>query len=333
MKKDYKLIKKALLICAALFISMATQCYKGMIVNAAVSKTIVVAKDGSGNYKTVQAAVNSIPQNNNQRVTIYIKNGTYKEKVRINQSLVALKGQSANGVVITYDDHINVNKDNQYNAETPTVIVNGSNFYSKNITFQNTAGQVERANAIEILSDKSAFFNCRILGGQDTLYLRKDGRRAYFENCYIEGDVDFIYGAMVAVFEKCEIYSNSPGYVTAPSTPQTQQYGFMFNECKFTGNAKAGSVYLGRPWRPYASTILKNCQLGAHISILGWNNWGNAANEKTARFMEYNSQGPGWNISKRVKWGKVLDNNTVKPHTTDNYLKGSDNWNYKERLV
>lgn len=162
--------------------------------------------------------------------------------------------------------------------------------------------------------------------------MRAKAYRAYFENCYIEGDVDFIYGAMTAVFEKCEINSNHGGYVTAPSTEQTQKYGFMFNECKFTGAAPKGSVYLGRPWRPYGSTVLKNCQLGAHISSLGWNNWGKAANEKTARFMEYNSQGAGWNRSKRVKWGKILDNNTVKTHTTDNYLKGSDNWNYKQRL-
>lgn len=333
MKKGYKLIKKVLLISAVFFIAMTTQFCSDITVNAAVNKTIVVAKDGSGNYKTVQAAVNSIPKNNNQRVTIYIKNGTYKEKVRITQNLVALKGQSEKGVVITYDDHVNVNKDSKYNAETPTVIVSGSNFYSENLTFENTAGQIERANAIQITSDKNAFFNCRIIGGQDTLYLRAKGYRAYFENCYIEGDVDFIYGSMVAVFEKCEINSNHEGYVTAPSTDQNQKYGFMFNECKFTGAAPKGTVYLGRPWRPYGSTVLKNCQLGAHISSLGWNNWGNLANEKTARFMEYNSQGQGWNSSKRVKWGKVLDNNTVKPHTTDNYLKGSDNWNYKQRLL
>lgn len=297
-----------------------------------IKDTIIVAKDGSGNFKSVQEAINSIPTDNKERKTIYIKNGIYKEKVRINSDFVALIGENKDKVIITYDDHVNTNNSDEYNAETPTVIINGNNFYADNLTFENTAGQIERANAIKISSDKASFFNCRIIGGQDTLFLYKKDKRAYFENCYIEGDVDFIYGAMNAVFEKCEIYSNDGGYVTAPSTEQTQNYGFMFNECNFTGSAKAGSVYLGRPWRPYASTVLKNCILGSHISPKGWDNWGNTENEKTARFMEYNSQGVGWDITKRVKWTKVLDNDTVKPHTSDNYLKGSDNWNYKERI-
>lgn len=332
MDKIKNFTTKVISITLTLLLLTIAQCFNGVSVNAATSKTIVVAKDGSGNYRTVQAAVNSIPRNNNRRVTIYIKNGTYKEKVRITQNMVSLKGQSRNGVTITYNDHINEKKSSQYNEETPTVKISGNNFYSENINYVNTAGQIERANALQITSDRNSFFNCKIIGGQDTLFLRGKGTRAYFENCYIEGDVDFIYGSMTAVFEKCEINSNDGGYVTAPSTDQKQKFGFMFDQCRFTGRAKRGSVALGRPWRAYASTVLKNCQLGAHISPEGWNNWGNKANEKTARFMEYNSRGAGWNRSKRVRWAKILDNNTVRPYTTDNYLRGSDRWNYKQRF-
>lgn len=332
MKTSKKIVKKLFTATLALLLCIQVMPTTSMTVNAA-TKTITVAKDGSGNYKKVQDAVNSISKNNSQRVIIYIKNGTYKEKIRVKQNMVAFKGQSKDKVIITYNDHVDVNKDKAYNDETPTVILTGNNFYAENLTFQNTSGQIERANAIKINADRAAFFNCKILGGQDTLYLyNSKGGRAYFDRSLIEGDVDFIYGAMIAVFNKCEIKSNDKGYVTAASTPQNQAYGYMFDGCKFTGNVKAGSVYLGRPWRDYASVLVKNSSLGAHISPLGWNNWGKPEREKTVRYMEYNNSGVGANTSKRVRWCKILNSSSVASYTADNYLKGFDNWNYKGKV-
>ncbi len=300
----------------------------------AYTVNITVAKDGSGNFTTVQAALDSIPSNNSSRKIIYIKNGTYKEKIRVTKPYISLIGQSKDSTIITYDDHVDTSKSDAYNAETPTVIITGKDFTADTIKFENTAGQIERANAVKINADKAAFYSCRIIGGQDTLYLYPSGgQRAYFNTCTIEGDVDFIYGGMIGAFDHCEIRSNSGGYITAASTPQTQQYGFLFHGCTLTGTGSAttGSVYLGRPWRPYASVLFRNCTMGSHINLTGWNNWGNAANEATARFMEYENSGAGWDVSKRVPWTKILTGTQAASHTIINYMKGTDNWNPTSR--
>ena len=297
---------------------------------SAYTANITVAKDGSGNYKTVQAALDSIPANNTSRKIIYIKNGTYKEKVRPTKPYVSLIGQDKNKTIITYNDHVDTSKASSYNLETPTVIIKAKDFSAENINFVNTSGQIERANAIKVQSDRASFYNCIIFGGQDTLLLNNSGERAYFSKCTISGDVDFIYGAMIAAFDSCIINSNDKtGYITAASTPQQQKYGFLFVNCNLTRDSSVttGGVYLGRPWRPYASVVYKNCTMDAHINLTGWNNWGNSANEATARYMEYGSSGTGWNASKRVKWAKTLSAKEAENYTVNNYMKGTDNWN------
>lgn len=297
---------------------------------SAYTTDITVAQDGSGNYKTVQEALDSIPSNNSSRQIIYIKNGTYREKVRVTKPYVSLIGQDKKKTIITYNDHVDTSKSNAYNMETPTVIIKAKDFSAENINFTNESGQIERANAIKVQADRAAFYNCTIFGGQDTLLLNNAGQRAYFDKCNISGDVDFIYGAMIAAFNKCVITSNDKtGYITAASTPQEQKYGFLFQYCVLNADSsvKKGGVYLGRPWRPYASVVYKSCNMGSHINLTGWNNWGNASNESTARYMEYGSSGDGYNKDKRVKWAKILSDNEIKNYTVSNYMKGNDNWN------
>lgn len=318
-------------IFMSMFFSILSLCFLFIPSSAfAYTTDITVAKDGSGNFTTVQSALDSIPANNKSRKIIHIKNGTYMEKVRVNKPYVSLIGEDKEKTVITFDDHVDTNKPSSYNSETPTVIVKAKDFSAENISFVNTSGQIERAVAVKVQADRASFYNCIIFGGQDTLLVNNAGQRAYFSKCTISGDVDFIYGAMIAAFDSCTINSNDKtGYITAASTPQEQKYGFLFVNCNITSDSSVttGGVYLGRPWRPYASVVYKNCTMASHINLAGWDNWGNKSNEVTARYMEYNSSGAGFDANKRVQWAKTLSDAEVENYTVNNYMNGADGWN------
>jgi pectinesterase len=275
-----------------------------------------VAKDGSGNFKTIQEAINAVPDLRANRTRILIKPGIYKEKLtlpptKINVSFV---GEDALKTILTYDDYAskkNIFGGNIGTSGSSSFFIFGDGFTAENITFENSAGPVGQAVAVRIDGDKVGFWNCRFLGFQDTLYPHGENSRQYYKNCYVEGTVDFIFGFATALFEDCTIFCKNTGYITAASTPQGRDYGFVFRNCKITGSAADGSFYLGRPWRPYAKVAFLNCELGSVINPKGWNNWGNPQNEQTAYFAEYNNTGPGANIQQRVPWSKVLTGESV----------------------
>ncbi|RPI00831.1 MAG: pectin esterase [Ignavibacteriae bacterium] len=271
----------------------------------------IVALDGSGNFKTVQEAINAVPDLRNQRTAIMIKNGIYKEKLilpptKINVTFV---GESAEKTILTYDDY--AQKKNCFGEEMGTsgsssIFIYGDGFIAENITFENSAGPVGQAVAVRIDGDRVKFVNCRFLGFQDTLYPHGEKSRQYFKNCTIEGTVDFIFGWSTAVFDRCRIFCKGGGIVTAASTLETSRYGFVFLNCMVTGDAPQGSVYLGRPWRPFAKVAYINCNLGAMIHPEGWSNWNKTETEKTAYFSEYNNTGDGFQPGKRVTWSHQL---------------------------
>jgi pectinesterase len=285
-------------------------------------KTITVAVDGSGDFTTVQAAIDSIPSNNKEPVTIHIKPGTYKERVRVprDKSFVTLRGDDAKMTVLTYDLHAK----SVLPGETKEVgtsgsystLIDGNDVVAENLTFENPSGHIAQAVALRTTGQRLAFFNCRMLGGQDTLYLH-DGL-AYFKDCYIEGRVDFIFGRGVAAFENCHIHSKNGGYVTAAATEPDKPFGYLFLNCKLTGDGD--KALLGRPWRPHAAVAFIQCELGDHIKPEGWDNWRNAENEKTARYVEFGNTGPGADTSKRVPWAKTLTAEQAKKYTVENVL-------------
>ena len=160
--------------------------------------------------------------------------------------------------------------------------------------------------ALHTEGDRLRIIGCRLLGHQDTVYTGKAGTRLYFENCYIEGTTDFIFGPSTAWFENCEIHSRINSYITAASTPQDIEYGYVFNHCRLTADEGVDKVYLGRPWRPYAYTLFMNCQMGGHIRAEGWHNWGKTDNEQTARYLEYNNTGAGAATGARAPWSRQL---------------------------
>lgn len=269
-------------------------------------RLVVVAADGSGKYRTIQEAVEGVRAFMDYTVTVYIKNGIYKEKVVIPSWIknVQLLGESPEGTIITYDDHANINKMGTF--RTYTLKVEGSDVTFRNLTVENNAPRLGQAVALHTEGDRLRFIGCRFLGNQDTVYTGAERTRLYFSGCYIEGTTDFIFGPSTALFDSCVIHSKSNSYVTAASTPREVELGYVFRNCKLTAAPGVDKVYLGRPWRPYASTVFLNCELGGHICPAGWDNWRDVRNERTARYGEYRCSGTGAGTDGRVKWAKQL---------------------------
>ena len=285
---------------------------------------IVVAKDGSGNYMTIQAAINAAPDISQRRVTIYIKNGVYQEKIVIPswKTKITLIGESKDNTIITYGDYHGKGDINTFTSYT--VLVQGNDFHAENITFENSAGRVGQALALAVEADRCIIKDCRIIGNQDTLYAANDSSRQYYVDCYIEGTTDFIFGDATAVFKNCLIKSKKNSFVTAASTSPNQKFGYVFFNCKLIADSGVTKVYLGRPWRPYAAVAYLNCYLGNQVLSAGWNNWKDPKREKTARYSEYKSTGPGANPKVRVEWSKQLSSNQARNYTLKNIF---GNWN------
>ena len=289
--------------------------------------TLVVTRDGTGDYRNIQEAVEAVRAFMDYTVTIYIKNGTYKEKLVIPSWVknVQLVGESAENTIITYDDHANINKMGTF--RTYTVKVSGNDITFKDLTIENNAAPLGQAVALHTEGDRLMFINCRFLGNQDTIYTGSEGARLLFTNCYIEGTTDFIFGPSTALFEYCELHSKRDSYITAASTPQNEEFGYVFKNCKLTAAPGVKKVYLGRPWRPYAYTLFIECELGKHIVLAGWHNWGKQSNEETARYMEYKNTGEGANASERVAWSKQLTKKEAEAVTVDAIFRTQSDWN------
>jgi pectinesterase len=296
--------------------------------------TLTVAADGSGQFKTVQEAINAVPQTTrfDNPAIIHIKPGIYKELIytQHEKRFVHLVGEDPEKTVLTYNlnaNMIGVDGKPIGTFRTPSTFIDADDFTIENLTFENSAGPVGQALAIRVDGDRITFRNCRFLGWQDTILLNRG--RQYFENCYIAGHVDFIFGAATAWFENCHIHVLRDGYITAASTPPQQQFGFVFSHCKITGESRNLKTYLGRPWRPYAGTIFLNTEMADVVRPEGWNNWSQPDREQTSRYAEFASTGPGARANERVKWAKQLTETEAKTISLESVLSGADSWNPK----
>ncbi|MBN2181853.1 MAG: hypothetical protein JW715_08045, partial [Sedimentisphaerales bacterium] len=264
---------------------------------------IHVAQDGGGDFTTIQEAIDGTKSFPDTRITIYIEDGVYEEKVKVHtwNNRLTLKGESADGVIIRWGDFFKkINRGRNSTFHTATLLVQGDDFRAENLTIENTAGPVGQALALSVEADCCMFENCRMLGNQDTLYADGANARQHYRNCYIEGTTDFIFGGATALFENCTIHSKSNSYITAASTPEGRSYGFVFIECKLTAADGVNRVFLGRPWRSYAKTVFVKCEMGSHIRPEGWNNWGSPDKERTVFYAEGGNTGPGADTTKRV---------------------------------
>jgi pectinesterase len=298
----------------------------------------VVAKDGSGTHTTIQAAIDACP--NNVRKTIFVKAGTYREKVYIgshsvvSSKLISLIGEAADRVFIVWDDH-NGKQIYYYNSaslttsgtpQSATFTVNAVGFYAENISIINEY-TAKQAVALYNVADMQTFKNVRLLGFQDTHYLKK-GRRSYFLDSYIEGGTDYICAGGTAIFENCKLFSLKNGsYITAPEDipttyvqGDTQKYyhGFVFRNCTLNSNANV-VVYLGRPWQTTSSSVFINCKM-ENIRTEGWSEWSGNTNHLSSFFAEHNSMdlnGDVLDVSSRVSWSKQLSQDEVDAHYTN----------------
>ena len=310
---------------------------------AATPTSCVVALDGTGDFTTIQRAIDSVPDGNAAPFTISIKTGKYPGHVIVPKTKPRLNfvGESKENTILSWDRNVNDTIPEGADKFNPCLWVRADDFRATNLTIENTSGDHGQALAVRVDSDRASFENCRLLGWQDTLMVNNG--RQYFKDSYIEGRVDFIYGSGTAVFDECQIHSKNGGYITAANTPQEKPYGLVFLGCTLTGDpapwldptSKEGRkpddrTFLGRPWRPYAQVAFINCKMGDHIRAEGWNNWRNPENEKTARYVEFGSQtldGAPRDLSGRASWAKILTPEEAAKYTIPNILGGTDSQN------
>ncbi|MDR0412803.1 MAG: pectin esterase [Dysgonamonadaceae bacterium] len=280
---------------------------------------IVVDRNGRGDFRTIQEAIESIRAFDPAGTTrILIREGVYKEKLVLPTHVckVKLTGESREKTIINYDDHANIDKMGTF--RTYTFLVRGNDITIENLTIENTAQPLGQAVALHLEGDRIVVRNCRILGNQDTVYAGRENCRHYFENCYIEGTTDFIFGPSTCWFEACEIHCKKNSFITAASTPENIPFGYIFHRCTVTVADGVTKVYLGRPWRAFAMTLFMDCLLPEEIAPEGWDNWRNPENETTARYMEYNNSGKGAATAGRVKWAKTLSAEEAAAYTLEN---------------
>ena len=299
--------------------------------------SFVVAQDGSGNFKTIQEAINAVRDLSQVQVKIYIRKGVYHEKLVVPswKTNISLVGDNADSTIITNDDysgkawpigHDPSGKDKFNTFTSYTLLVQGNDFTAENLTIQNAAGRVGQAVALHVEGDRCRVIRCRLLGNQDTLYAATEDSRQFYQDCYIEGTTDFIFGEATAVFQRCVIRSLINSFVTAASTRPGRPFGFVFLDCRLVADSSVHKAFLGRPWRPYSNVVYIRTEMGGHIIPAGWDNWKNPENEKTAFYAEYESTGPGSNVSGRVAWSRQLSKKEAERYTVNNVLSGGDGW-------
>lgn len=316
------------------------------------TKVIRVNQNGTGDAVTLKEAF-VLAENVDAAcaVEIHLAAGQYKEKLDLERDNVTLIGDNEDEVLVEFDDYalfIMPDGIKRGTFRSYTLYVHGNNFTAKNITFQNSAGfgaKVGQAVAVYADGDGMTFENCRFLGRQDTLFTAplpptvvewggfrgprenapRDNGTHYYKKCYIEGDVDFIFGGATAFFEECEIKSLNRGeeingYVTAASTPEGREYGYVFDRCRFTSDCAPETVYLGRPWRSYAKTVILRSELGAHIKKEGWHDWNKEDARELTFYAEYENFGPGASPETRASWSHQLTKEEAELYTRERVL-------------
>jgi polygalacturonase len=308
-------------------------------------KTLYVAADGTGDFYAIQRALDAAPKDG---ALVLVAPGSYREVLTIDKPNIRLRSANpdASKTVVVNDRSAGANGGTLHSA---TVNVTADNFYAENITFENDYNRTHeqlwagsQALALLVTGDRAVFHHVRLLGNQDTVYAGSrncapDGAnciptRQYFSDCYIAGNVDFIFGDSKAVFDRCEIHSTAHdgGFITAQAKHYPDEdSGFVLNRCNLVADAGLkGKVYLGRPWRPYATVVYLNTQMGSHVDPSGWREWhpGETHSLDTAFYAEFNSTGPGAGRDLREPHAHFLSADEARRYEPAAFLRGSDNW-------
>jgi len=304
----------------------------------------VVDKDGRGDFLSLQEAVDAVPDFLQGKVkTILLKSGVYHERIVIPKGKIGLKivGRGANNSVITYDNAARklwTDSESEIGTTGSASVMVFADFVTfEDLSIRNDAGQgdgVGQAVALLTGGDCIFFNRCRIYGHQDTIYTYArygeygETCRSYYLDCLIEGTTDFIFGPGRCLFENCEIRSLRNSYITAASTFEGEDYGYVFRNCRLTAAPGTDKVYLGRPWRDYARVVYINCEMGSHIRPEGWHNWSRPEREKTSFYAEYGCTGEGADRSGRVPWAHTLSPTEAAQYTLNNIMGKAGYNNY-----
>ena len=324
-------------------------------------RTIIVAKDGSGDYTSLQAAVDSVPEGVNSETCIFLRAGEYHEKVVIHRNDIHLTGEDREQTVLAWNGCAKDLYDDGTEKGTflsSTLMITGDDVTVENLTVRNDAGDgrlVGQAVAVYAAGDRGIWRNCTLTAHQDTLFcgpirlpnvkedigercgcaeqsLRvEDGpptrSRQYFENCMIRGDVDFIFGPYRCWFEGCTLFMNERGgYFTAANTHQDQPFGFVFRRCILTGACKPGAGFLGRPWRKFARTVFLECDMDEHVAPEGFCDWDDER-RISDRCGEWRTSGSRADQRTRHPAQKRLTDEEAGRISIRNVLSGEDGWN------
>jgi pectinesterase len=336
----------------------------GLLSGCHSTTVMEVAADGSGQFTSIQNAIDNIPTTAS-RVIIRVKAGTYQEHIVIpaGKPPIHMIGEDAEKTILTYNLMHNTPGPNGIpigTANSASTTVRSNDFEADNLTFVNsTPRDISQAVALAAEGDRQIYRQCRFIGWQDTLFTNGGAppltpgdtrpthdhvhfgpattvsptgswvNRLYFQDCYIEGGVDFIFGDSTALFQHCNIRSKKTGYLTAASTLHEAAFGYVFMDCTLTANddVKEGSIYLGRPWRDFSNVIYMNCWMGAQINKQGWSTWSAVPGRtRTVHYAEYHSTGPGASPETRVPWSHQLTDDEANAITVQSVLGGEDNW-------
>ncbi|KAJ0010226.1 hypothetical protein Pint_34689 [Pistacia integerrima] len=299
----------------ASFMAMATATTNSTDTASAI--LLRVDQSGKGDFKKIQDAIDAVPSNNKEFVFIWVKPGTYREKIVVpaDKPFITISGTAPSTTIITWGDGGDI-------FESPTFTVLASDFVARYLTIENTFGSAGKAVALRVSANRAAFYGCKITSYQDTLL--DDTGSHYYSNCYIEGATDFICGNAVSLFERCHIHSLSKvnGSITAQRRMSpSENTGFTFLGCKISG---VGTAALGRPWGAYSRVVYALTYMSGVIAPQGWDSWGDQNKHRTTYYGEYKNYGPGADTSKRVGWSYKLSNDEAAPFLTKDMIGGND---------
>lgn len=296
---------------------------------------LVVSQDGRGDVITLKEAIDRVPENKPERFVIFIRKGVYKEKISVpaSKTQITLIGEDAEKVILTWDDYSGkvVNGDTITTNTSFSFAADANDFTAMNLTFENSAGLVGQAVALRTNGDRQFFYRVRLIGNQDTFYTWGNIRN-YLLDCYIEGTTDYIFGRSTVVFENCHMHSKKTGsYISAASTEEHANYGYVFFNSRFTANDEIKNVALGRPWRPFAKTVIINSFLDDFIRLEGWSIWqGRETNHLNSYYAEYGNFGPGAEAANRIEWSHQLSDSELENYTLQNIFAKTTNPHYFE---
>lgn len=283
----------------------------------AAEPVYLVDCNGGGDFTTVQACFDALPSKPDTWRTVRIRPGVYREKVTLDVYKDKVRIVGEDDVLIVWNDYSGkvVDGYEMTTYDSYTMSIQADDVLLRGVTVCNDAGRVGQAVALETRGDRIRIDRCRLVGDQDTFFTKGYVSRVFVTDCHIEGTTDFIFGPSIVVFDRCHIHCKADSFITAASTTERNQYGYVFFDCRVTAADGVTKVYLGRPWKSTARTVWIRCELPAAIRPEGWRDWHDASRKGDTYYAEWHCTGPGADCRGRVGWSRTLTDTEAVAYT------------------